>query len=144
MNELTNSMMSGVLLTQFSFCGVYKVVCQKNNRSYIGQSLDVVGRAAGHARALDRNTHSNKELQSDYNLYGPDFFIFMILEQTEELDEREAYHIARVVLVGEELVYNIVRKTDGHMVTPVARAIEEIQLNHIMTCPNCGCDIESD
>lgn len=75
-------------------CGIYKIVNESNSLIYIGQSTNIYRRIAIHKNLLRKNSHSNKELQSSYNLYK-DSFSFEIIElcELEELDDKERYWI---------------------------------------------------
>lgn len=125
MTDLVETARTGVSLKDIAeFFGIYKIICRKNNRSYVGQSNNVLSRMGDHVRQLERGSHSNKALQSDYDLYGADAFDFFFLEHTTDYERREAHYIARTVVVDESLVYNTVRKVDGTLVGPVKQAIK--------------------
>lgn len=76
-------------------CGIYKIVCNINNKSYVGQSVNIKERWTGHKRALNKNTHKNKYLQRAWNKYGDGCFTFEIIEncKQEYLSEREIFWI---------------------------------------------------
>lgn len=78
--------------------GIYKFTCKLNNKSYIGQSINIETRYKGHF-----NNHTNKNLK-DYNTkfyralrkYGFENFQFDIIEIVENkdlLNNREIYWI---------------------------------------------------
>lgn len=71
--------------------GIYKIECLINGMLYIGSSIDIQARLTWHKSHLINGTHYKKQMQSDFNLYGIDNFIFEILETTtkEELKELE-------------------------------------------------------
>lgn len=77
--------------------GVYRIFNVKNNKSYVGQSLDIDRRLHEHYRALNSLTvsHHSPKLQEDWDEYGPDAFEAEILEVCPEdkLEEREKYWI---------------------------------------------------
>jgi len=77
--------------------GVYKITCIRNNKVYIGQSLDINRRLNQHFNALNSLTHSHhsKAFQEDWDKYGCDAFIAEIVEQVppSKLEEREKYWI---------------------------------------------------
>lgn len=60
---------------------VYKILCLKNNKVYVGRTCNFNRRVREHKCCLKHNRHSNKYLQSDYNKYGLDCFEFIILEE---------------------------------------------------------------
>jgi group I intron endonuclease len=77
--------------------GIYKITNLINDMVYIGQAVDIYARQCRHFSMLKRNVHTNKHLQSAYNLYGKDNFVFSILETFDILDvslltEREQYY----------------------------------------------------
>jgi len=76
---------------------VYQIRCLVNNRVYIGETTFVLQRELDHMAALKRKAHSNPYLQDDYNQYGPDAFVFEILEcpKEEALRDCEQYWIKR-------------------------------------------------
>lgn len=67
----------------------------ENNKSYIGQSIDIKNRWMRHKSELNNNNHINNHLQFAWNKYGEDCFSFIILEECpiESLDEREIFYI---------------------------------------------------
>jgi group I intron endonuclease len=75
--------------------GIYKITNIDNNKVYIGQSKNVIGRLLRHKLSLIRNKHFNKHLQSSWNDYGESKFTFTIIEQCNinDLDKREIYWI---------------------------------------------------
>lgn len=82
--------------------GVYKIVNLLNGKKYIGSAASKGGirkRWNEHISGLNNNKHHNKHLQSSWNKYGKDNFIFEILEVIEDIDsilEREQYYIDTV------------------------------------------------
>lgn len=69
--------------------------CLVNGKVYIGQSIDIAARRQKHFSSLKNNKHSNRHLQSTFNLYGVSAFKFTILELCDEveLNKKEAYYI---------------------------------------------------
>jgi group I intron endonuclease len=76
--------------------GVYIISNIFNDKKYIGSSNNIIRRKSEHFRELKNNNHKNKYLQSSYNKYGAEFFVFSILERCniEKLIEREKYWIS--------------------------------------------------
>ena len=56
--------------------GIYKIVNKKNNKVYIGQSVNIKQRWALHKSELRNKYHENVYLQNAWNKYGKDNFIF--------------------------------------------------------------------
>ena len=57
---------------------VYKILNLKNNRVYIGSTVDFEIRKAEHLGQLRSNKHINRFLQSDFNIYGEENFSFSL------------------------------------------------------------------
>ena len=75
--------------------GIYRILCIKNNKPYIGKSEDVQKRKEEHFNKLRNGNHPCKELQDDFNTYGEDAFDFSVLEECdqEKLNHLEDYYI---------------------------------------------------
>lgn len=63
--------------------GVYQIVNKKNNKIYVGSSLNLPGKLNSNRFQLDLQCHYNKALQEDWNRYGADSFIFEVLENID-------------------------------------------------------------
>jgi group I intron endonuclease len=77
---------------------IYKIENKVNGRKYIGQHQGkyLSNRLSNHKLQLNNGTHHNKHLQNSYNKYGPDNFIFELIEEVTEnqdITEREQYWI---------------------------------------------------
>lgn len=59
---------------------IYEIKCLANNKVYIGQTSNFKSRIYNHKYNLKHNTHSNKQLQEDYNQFGLMNFTFSILQ----------------------------------------------------------------
>jgi hypothetical protein len=68
--------------------GVYEIICQKNYRSYIGQSTSITRRLFGHIQLLDKGTHSNALLQQDWGEFTSAAFVFRILQEIKYTDTK--------------------------------------------------------
>jgi len=92
--------------------GIYKIICLKNNKAYIGQSENISQRQNSHFSHLRCNTHTNKLLQSDYNEYGGENFVFEVIEYCESIseimNEKETFYIR----LQKDLIYNHKKKGD--------------------------------
>lgn len=60
--------------------GIYIITNIINKKQYIGSSTDIRIRWRNHLKELKHNEHKNIAMQSDYNKYGKDAFIFEILD----------------------------------------------------------------
>lgn len=50
--------------------GIYCITCTKTQKKYVGSSIDILVRWNDHLIKLLLNSHTNKELQIDFNKYG--------------------------------------------------------------------------
>ena len=56
--------------------GLYRRICLKNNKIYIGESSNVLSRLGRHVDNLENNRHDCDSLQNDLNKYGKKAFKF--------------------------------------------------------------------
>ena len=77
--------------------GIYSIKNIKNDKIYIGKSIDIYKRWNQHKLQLRKNEHHSKSLQADWNKYGEDAFEFSIIEEceTEKLNKMEYDNIIR-------------------------------------------------
>ncbi len=61
--------------------GVYRIVNTRNDKTFVGSSLNLDGVWNKHKFMLDIGNHDNKALQADWKEYGEKAFVFEILEQ---------------------------------------------------------------
>ncbi len=78
--------------------GIYKIQNILNNKIYVGSASSNGGfrkRWNEHKSGLRRNKHTNKHLQSSWNKYGEESFVFEIIETccVENVLEKEQYYI---------------------------------------------------
>jgi len=76
--------------------GIYLITCKSNGDRYIGSSKSILSRRSDHWNQLRNGKSHNKHLQSVWNKYGEDSFVFELLERVENtslLLEREQYWI---------------------------------------------------
>ncbi len=73
--------------------GVYKITCTANKKIYVGSAINLRHRQKEHFASLRRNEHENPKLQNAWNKYGPDAFIYEVLELVlpMSLTAREQY-----------------------------------------------------
>ena len=76
-------------------CGIYKIHCISNNKTYIGSSNNIERRFKEHLSDLKNNRHCNKYLQNSYNKYGIDSLSFNIITNCyeEERFKLEQFYI---------------------------------------------------
>jgi group I intron endonuclease len=71
--------------TSQKISGIYKIINKVNGKYYVGSSNNIIGdRWNNHVSLLNRNIHTNKKLQLDWNIYGKNNFLFTITELTPE------------------------------------------------------------
>lgn len=63
--------------------GIYKITNKINNKVYIGETMDVEKRWNEHKESLKNNTHHSYKLQSDWNEYGENNFLFEIIYEVK-------------------------------------------------------------
>lgn len=88
--------------------GIYKITNKINGKIYIGSAVNLSNRFATHQYALNNNKHKNSHLQSAWNLYGSEVFLFEVLELVEKnhLIEREQHYINLFNSSHREIGYN--------------------------------------
>jgi len=87
--------------------GIYKITNLINGRVYVGQSDNLTNRKQNHFYRLERNEHHNEHLQKSYNKYGKEKFIFEIIEETDDLDNREIFWVNEYGGINSNLNYNL-------------------------------------
>ena len=83
----------GIKIPMSNTSGIYAIVCTSTNKYYIGQAVNIKKRWATHLSTLKRNIHFNIKLQRAWNKYGESSFCFIILEECNNLMEREQFYI---------------------------------------------------
>src|ERR1700730_6768615 len=79
--------------------GIYRIICVPTGKMYIGSAVNLRIRHKNHFNTLRNNQHKNPKLRRAYAKYGPDAFVFEILELvlvTEMLTAREQYWITKL------------------------------------------------
>ena len=65
--------------------GIYKIMCLKNSKVYIGESNNVLSRLGRHSDNLENNRHDCIKLQQDFNTYGKHVFLFEMVDCSVKL-----------------------------------------------------------
>lgn len=88
--------------------GIYKILNTSNNKVYIGSSYRLHQRFIKHKNDLICNKHANKHLQSSYNKYGSELFVFDILEDCDisRFNELEQFYVDKYKSNCVEFGYN--------------------------------------
>lgn len=69
--------------------GVFIIKNNKNNKIFMGSSLNLKSIDFKNFMMLDSGLHFNSELQKDWNIFGKDSFSFEILELLDIKDDTE-------------------------------------------------------
>lgn len=74
---------------------IYKILCKKNNKVYIGQTVNLNKRMMEHFNDLRKGKHHSLKLQRAFDKYGEEFFEHSLIEIVPEniADDREKYWI---------------------------------------------------
>tara|TARA_R110000823_G_scaffold45504_1_gene117396 strand:+ start:3125 stop:3970 length:846 start_codon:yes stop_codon:yes gene_type:complete len=93
--------------------GIYQITNTTNNKIYIGSSVNIKARWAGHRSDLKNKKHHSKHLQRSWELHGSGAFEFMILEAVEDSElllEREQHYLDTLKPYEREIGYNNCRE----------------------------------
>ena len=95
-------------------CGIYKITNTKNNKIYIGSSVNVEKRKEKHFWMLKKGIHDNKFIQNSFNRDGSESFIFEIIEfcDFEELVDKENHYIIEFKSNNMKFGYNLCMVSD--------------------------------
>lgn len=76
-------------------CGIYKITCLTNDKSYIGQSVDIRDRWKQHIKSALSHISTPNKLYQEMKSQGIENFIFQVVEEISRprLNEREVYWI---------------------------------------------------
>jgi group I intron endonuclease len=69
-------------------CGIYIIQNNINKHIYIGSSINVKKRFNSHLNLLSKNKHFNLHLQSAWNKYGKENFVFLHVEKISTPETR--------------------------------------------------------
>lgn len=89
--------------------GIYCIKNNKNNKVYIGQSIDIEKRKIGHFYKLNHNLHENEHLQNSFNKYGSECFSFCVISEClrEDLNCLETKYIEEYNACNSSYGYNL-------------------------------------
>lgn len=95
--------------------GIYKILNQKNQKCYVGSSINIENRWTKHKALLRNNKHENEHLQNSWNKHGESIFEFSIIEECSEeiLLTREQFYLDTLLEAqsyfkdGGELFYSL-------------------------------------
>jgi group I intron endonuclease len=88
--------------------GIYKIINVVNNKFYVGSTVNISRRRARHFSELRNNRHNNKYLQSAWNKYGEQAFVFVVVEEVPKgKDILAAENVWLKEHVGKDHCYNL-------------------------------------
>lgn len=87
--------------------GLYKIINKINSKFYIGSSDDIERRFKRHLLDLSKNKHDNQHLQSAWNKYGSEAFLFEVYKSCEPSVLLNEEQKELDIWVGKEECYNI-------------------------------------
>lgn len=94
--------------------GIYCITNMKNNKKYIGSSINIKKRWKRHLKDLKNGNHHSKHLQRSWGKYGDECFKFEVLEIVSDkkmLVDREQYFIN---------LYQSYKPENGFNISPTA------------------------
>lgn len=95
---------------------IYGIKNIKNSKMYIGSTKSFNKRKYYHNYLLKKNNHHSTHLQNSYNMYGKDYFEFIILEKCINVNtnrkEKELYYINLYQSFNREFGYNYYKPND--------------------------------
>lgn len=96
-------------------CGIYCIISKIDNKKYIGQSISISERISYHFRELKHNRHTNRHLQSSFNLHGRTNFYYTILElcDSNKLTELENEYMRKYNTLDKHYGYNFQYEING-------------------------------
>ena len=93
---------------------IYQITNMVNGKYYIGSTESFARREWQHKYDLKRNAHKNPRIQAAWNKYGPDAFVFEVIEEIREgaspLQIEDTYLFRHV---GKPECYNINRSAES-------------------------------
>ena len=114
-------------LFEFKDGGIYKIICIKNNKTYIGQTDCFVRRCSQHLKLLKDKKHNCKQLQKDVNFYGLDNFKFEIIVNENILKKRLQFEKKYITNTLKELLYN---PLTIHNFKTQPRVVQRVKINN--------------
>jgi group I intron endonuclease len=107
--------------------GIYQIRNIKNNKVYIGSSIDIEKRWRSHRSNLDRNEHHSQKLQGDWNKYGDEYFIFEILEEIKEENIELSRH--ELYVIEQKYLDRYKPHLTGYNMSPYSGSLKKYELN---------------
>jgi hypothetical protein len=83
--------------------GVFQVRNLANGKVLLGSSLNLEGPLNGHRFMLQIGSHKNKLLQKEWNEFGPDKFVFEVLETVKVKVEDPDFNLGDELTLLEQI-----------------------------------------
>lgn len=112
--------------------GVYAILNVLNDKVYVGSAVDLSDRFRLHLLHINRGSHHNRHLQKAWLKYGAQAFVFVVIEYTDWILEREQHWIKELNTTNIEKGYNIcavARNRKGVKASKETR--EKLRLSHL-------------
>lgn len=138
--------------SQFNLPGIYQIRNISNNKVYIGSAFNLHNRFRTHKSRLFSNKHDNEYLQRSFNKYGPESFIFEVIEILENIENiykieleyiekvygDNCYNINKITDPSKSLIqYNESKKKRFTLISPSNEEFEFFGLNEASRITNC-------
>lgn len=102
--------------------GVYQIICNRNQKIYIGSAVNLSKRIKRHLFELRNKKHPSKHLQNAFNLYGEETFSVIVLEEYNSITRdnlvlREQYYLDNLKPYDRNVGYNTcpIAKSPAHL-----------------------------
>ncbi|WOF33042.1 NUMOD3 domain-containing DNA-binding protein (plasmid) [Bacillus subtilis] len=92
---------------------MYVIKNIKNNKCYIGMSMNIERRKSLHFSGLRANRHENERLQNSFNKYGENNFEFEIIIQNDKFTKDELFHLEQMFIK----IFNTIDRDIGFNLT---------------------------
>jgi len=100
---------------------VYKIEIENHPDFYIGSANSFNDRKLAHLSSLRRKVHKNTYLQNLYNKYGENSLLFSVIEECENIREREQHYIDTL-----QPKINICKRVEGRFEVPHTEETKKI------------------
>lgn len=127
--------------------GIYQIECLQTGKKYIGETQNIRQRIRNTYNSLQRGNHASTALQTDWNTFGPQNFIFKILYLDQRLDLKSLRKKIENFFVYENRtnVYNDVTKyamNDQQSIEETSVLLEQFtKINKVLGWFNAGMTI---
>lgn len=84
--------------------GVFQLKNISNNKIFIDNSVDMISKWNRHKTELRFGNHKNRELQNDWNEKGEDNFVFEVLSELKQDDNKEVNYSKELKLLQQMII----------------------------------------